>query len=115
MANFTGKYLKVWRIEDKGNFKLIDLGDSEKNKDGTYKNFTWFKCLFVSSAAQLQINEKDTIEIKNGKITMEKYNDKWYPKIVVFDAEIVASTQSHEYSPKTDPNHSNSFEDEIPF
>lgn len=112
--NITGKYLKAWKIEDKGNFKIIDLGDSYKNQDGSYNNFTWFRCLFVSSAAQLQINEKDTIEIKSGKITMEKYNDKWSPKIVVFDSEIIASTQSQDYSPKNDPKH-NGFKDDIPF
>ncbi|MCP4761942.1 MAG: hypothetical protein GY870_09170, partial [archaeon] len=101
--------------------KLVDLGDSEKNKDGTYNNFTWFRCLFVSGAAQLQINEKDTIEIKSGKITMEKYNDKWSPKIVVFDADIIASIQSNqqEYSPKNDPRHMGEkfteFGDTIPF
>ncbi len=118
MANFSGKYLKAWKIEDKGNFKLVDLGDSDKERDGSYKNFTWFRCLFVSNAAQLQINEKDTIEVKSGKITMEKYQDKWSPKVVVFDAEIIASTnpsQGADYSPKTDPRHNNGFEDEIPF
>jgi len=121
--NITGKYLKAWKIEEKGNFKLVDLGDSDKNQDGTYKNFTWFRCLFVSSAAQLQINEKDTIEVKSGKITMEKYQEKWYPKVVVFEAEIVASTgvstPEQDYSPKTDPAHNGgggmAFKDDIPF
>ena len=113
--NITGKYLKVWKIEDKGNFKLVDLGDSDKNKDGTYNNYTWFRCLFVSKAAQLQLSEKDTIEVTSGKITMEKYQDKWSPKVVVFEANVTASAQpEQEYSPKTDPRH-NSFEDDIPF
>ena len=109
--NITGKYLKAWRVEDKGSFKIIDLGDSDKNQDGTYKNFTWFRCLFVSKAAQLQINEKDTVEIINGKITMEKYQDKWSPKVVVFDAEIVASTKSD----STVSAAKAVFEDDIPF
>ncbi len=115
--NITGKYLKAWKVEDKGNFKIVDLGEGDKQQDGTYKNFTWYRCLFVSGAAQLQINEKDTIEIKSGKITMEKYNEKWSPKIVVFDAEIIASQQSGDYNPKTDPAHnSGRFEDDtIPF
>jgi len=104
--NITGKYLKAWRVEDKGSFKIIDLGDSDKNQDGTYKNFTWFRCLFVSKAAQLQINEKDTVEIINGKITMEKYQDKWNPKVVVFDAAVVASTA---------PANNSGFSDDIPF
>jgi hypothetical protein len=115
--NISGKYLKAWKIEDKGNIKLVDLGDSTKSPDGTYNNFTWYRCLFVSSAAQLQINEKDTIEVKSGIITMEKYNDKWSPKIVVFEAEVVASTQSQEYSPKTDPkyNKPSTFTDDVYF
>ncbi len=89
MGQFTGKYLKAWKVTDKGNFKLVDLGDSDKQQDGTYKNFTWFNCMFVSGAGMLSINEKDTIEVKSAKITMEKFNDKWSPKIVVFDAAIV--------------------------
>ena len=114
--NISGKYLKAWKIDRKENFQLVDLGDSTKNKDGSYANFTWYRCLFVSSASQLPINEKDTIEVKSGIITMEKYNDKWSPKIVVFEAEIIASTGSQQdYSPKTDPNHNTGFEDDVPW
>lgn len=115
--NISGKYLKAWKVDDKGSYKLVDLGDSEKNKDGTYKNFTWYRCLFVSNAAALHINEKDTIEVLSGKITMEKYNDKWNPKVVVFDVAVIASTGSQpEYSPKTDPKYNGGgFEDDIPF
>ncbi len=113
--NITGKYLKAWKIENKGSFKLVDLGDSDKNQDGSYNNFTWFRCLFVSKAAQLQINEKDTIEIKNGKMTMEKYQDKWYPKVVVFDAEIVASNQNKPIDVNFKDNSGGFDDDSIPF
>ena len=110
--NISGKYLRAWKVEHKGNFQIVDLGDSDKNQDGTYKNFTWFRCMFVSKAAQLQINEKDTIEIKSGKITMEKYNEKWSPKVVVFDAEIIASTQPSNNSYQ---GNGGGFSDDIPF
>ena len=115
--NITGKYLKAWKIEKKERFQLVDLGDSEKQQDGTYKNFTWYRCLFVSSAAQLQINEKDTIEVKSGIITMEKYNDKWSPKIVVFEAEVIVANNPDMKVTNTNVIYdgAGSFEDEIPF
>ena len=38
--NITGKFLKVWKVEEKNGFKKLDLGDSKKMKDGYYENWT---------------------------------------------------------------------------
>ena len=87
--NITGKYLKVWKVKENNGFKKLDLGDSKKNKDGEYTKWTWFDCLLVGNAKGLEVREQDTIEIKNGLISQEKYNDKWYTRIVIFDAEVM--------------------------
>ena len=87
--NITGKYLKVWKVKENNGYKKLDLGDSKKNKDGEYDNWTWFDCLLVGNAKTLEVREQDTIEIKNGIISQEKYNDKWYTRIVIFDAEVM--------------------------
>ena len=45
--NISGKYLKAWKVEKKDNYTKVDLGDSRKNKEGTYDKFTWFGAMFV--------------------------------------------------------------------
>jgi len=116
--NITGKYMKTWKIEDKGNFKLVDLGDSYK-VNGEYKNFTWFRCAFVGEAAKKQLNEKDTIEVTNGLIKQEEYQGKWYTKVTIFDFNIMGQQTKQE--PKQDNNDFNGFQnlddgsDECPF
>ena len=87
--NCNGKFLRVWEVEDKGNYKKVNLGDSIKQKDGTYKNFTWFNVAFVGNA-NIELREKDVIEIKSGQISMNKSekNGQWYPNLVVFECEV---------------------------
>lgn len=84
MGNFTGKYLKVWKVEEKSGYKFVDIGDGEKQKDGTRKFFTWFGCILLGEAANKNFNEGDLVEITSAMITMEKYNDKWSPKLKIF-------------------------------
>ena len=88
--NITGKFLKVWKLKtDK--IKTVDLGDSQKNKDGDYVNCTWFGCCLFGKAASIEVKENDTIEVLSGLIFMEKYNDKWYPKVKIFDFAVTKS------------------------
>ncbi len=114
--NCTGKYLKVWEVEDKGNVKLVNLGDSRKGKTGEYENCTWFRCLFVGDASRKQIAVDDKIEILSGQVFMEKYNEKWSPKVTVFDFNVM---QQGNASPQTATQQSapqkERFEDDCPF
>ena len=87
--NITGKYLKVWEVKEENGFKKVNLGDSRKNKDGEYDNWTWFDCTLVSSAKEVEIQKGDTIEIKNGLIAKRKYKDKYYDDVVLFDIEVM--------------------------
>lgn len=85
--NVSGKYLKVWKVEDKGTVKIVDLGDSRKDRQGAYENCTWFGCLFCGSAAQKPIQEGDKINVTSGQIFQEKYEGKYYTKVKVFHFE----------------------------
>jgi hypothetical protein len=119
--NISGKYLKVWKVKEQNGFTKLDIGDSKKQKDGTYKSWTWFDCTLLGNAKNVQVNEKDTIEITSGIITQREYNGKWYNDIVIFEFNVTASTgglqgySGNDYSPKTDPKHAGNFEDDIPF
>jgi len=87
--NANGKYLKVWKKKENNGYIKLDLGDSKKNKDGTYTNWTWFDCLLVGNAKNVMINENDTVEVKSAQISQEKYQDKWYTRIVIFEIEVM--------------------------
>lgn len=89
MANFSGKRFKVWKSEQHDKFTKVDLGDSRKNKDGTYDNFTWFGVMLVGDAHKLGVEKDDVIEVTSAQIYQEKYNDKWGTKVTVFGANIV--------------------------
>ncbi|MDB4302113.1 hypothetical protein N9924_00960 [bacterium] len=105
--NGNGKYLKVWKKKEQNGYVKLDLGDSKKNKDGTYTNWTWFDCLVVGKASNVMVNENDTIEIISSQISQEKFNDKWYTKVVIFEMSNMSSEKPQEQKPET--NEFNSF------
>jgi len=115
--NITGKYLKVWKVEQKNGFTKLSLGDSKKKQDGTYDNWTWFDCTLLGNAKNVSISENDVVEVKSGIISKRKYNEKYYDDIIIFEIEVMQqNNSSQDYSPKTDPKHnSGEFEDDIPF
>ena len=89
--NATG-YLRVWKVEEKKNIVVADLGDSRKTKDGDYENWTWFRSAFVGDAKDKASNlsERDLINVTGGQISMRKADDgKYYPNLVIFDFEEV--------------------------
>jgi hypothetical protein len=64
----NSKFLKVWKVTVEDGRKKVNLGDSKKNQDGTYTNWTWFFCNLLGNAKGIQVNEGDTITIKSGKL-----------------------------------------------
>ena len=82
--NITGKFLKVWKVEENNGYVKLNLGDSVKNKDGTYDNWTWFGCALFGEAAKKTFYENDLVEVTSGIIYQEKYNEKWYTRIKIF-------------------------------
>lgn len=112
--NISGKYMKVWKVEEKNGFTKLNLGDSKKAKDGTYTNWTWFGCTLLGNAKQVTVDEGDTIEIKSGIISQRKYNEKYYNDIIIFELEVMKKAESNESREKRIDN-STDFEDDIPF
>ena len=106
--NITGKYLKVWEVEEKSGYKFLNLGDSRKDKQGQYENCTWFNCILLGEAAKHTFNKGDLVEVKSAQIFMEKYNDKWSPKIKIFDIVLMEKG-------KQDRSNPDCFEEDIPF
>jgi len=89
MANIEIKYAKVWEVKEENGVTKINLGDSKKNKDGTYTNWTWFGCALFGNAKGMNVQKDDKIHAK-GQISMYKGNDgKYYQNIALFDIEFV--------------------------
>ena len=132
----NSKFLKVWKISiDQNGNKQVNLGDSKKNQDGTFSNWTWAFCKLVGNAKGIQVEENDTITIKSGKIEQYKNkNDEYKNAITIFDFEVTAKGQqggygsnqqqqsqnvnnnynsSQSYNQK--PVNNGNFEDDIPF
>ncbi len=91
--NISGKFKKVWKVEEKNGFTKINLGDSKKNKDGSYSNWTWFDCTLMGNAKNVRLNEGDTIEVTSGVINQREYNGKYYNDIVLFEIEVTGNAQ----------------------
>lgn len=86
--NITGRFLKVWEVKEIYGTKFVNLGDSKKQKDGSYENWTWFDCLFVGKAKDKQIEKGDIIDVKGGIIYQKKSDSgKYYTNIVIFEFE----------------------------
>jgi hypothetical protein len=86
----------IWETEDKGNYHLVKMGSSRKDKaTGEYKNSNWSFVRFVGKAHDKigAVQQKEKIVIKGAGISQEPYMKegvKTYPKnpqIVVFDFE----------------------------
>ena len=110
--NISGKYLKVWKKTEQNGFTKLDLGDSRKNKDGTYQNWTWFGCTLFGNAKSVDIIEGDKVEVKSGIISQREYNGKWYNDIVIFEIEVMGDSKQNRptlVEVKAD------FEDDIPY
>jgi len=88
------RFHKCWEIEDKGNVKRIKFGDSKKSKDGTYINCTWSGILVGKAkdvkAKDVSINKEDVFTINSGIVFQEKYNDKWYTNVTIFDIDVTS-------------------------
>ena len=80
------QYATVWEKEDKGNYAVVKLGTSHKDKKtSTYLNSNWSFVKFVGNAYQgiMDVPDKARIIIKAGWITQEPYmkdNVKTWPK-----------------------------------
>lgn len=112
MFRITGRFVKVWKIREiKDKVVKIDLGTSDKQQDGNYKNSNWFGVAFVGKALESakKLKEGDKIEIVSAKIENVYVKDKnqSYINIAVFEFKLEDGQNNH--APKVDA------EDEFPF
>lgn len=122
----NSKFHKVWSVEiDQNGNKKIDLGDSKKNQDNSYFNWTWKWCRLVGNAKGVHLEKGDTITIKSGKI--DQYidqNGNYKNSVTIFDLEVTAKNQgygnnqqpsSQSYQKPQNQGTGNFEDDEIPF
>lgn len=83
------RYHKVWEIQDNDNFKKIRFGDGKKDKDGVWQNCTW-NGIIVGKGKDVLIQEGDVFTINSGVVFSEKYNDKWYVNVTIFDLDVTS-------------------------
>ena len=90
----TGSYAKVWRFEDKGNYAVVELSTSKKNKQ-TDQYETDFQSKFVRFIGQAHtdiIGMADGVKIKLGDVEVtNSYNKETkvaYTNFLVFSFEV---------------------------
>lgn len=115
------QFATVWEVEDKGNYSLVKMSTSRKDKEsGDYKNSSWTFVRFVSQAHDKakSLKKQDRIVIKGGGISLEPYikdGQKTYPKnpqIVVFNFDFAEAFSSSGNSMDTPPSVE---DDDLPF
>lgn len=88
----VGSYATIWANEDKGNYSVVEMSTSRKDKEsGEYK--TDFSSKFVrfvgqahSKAKKYALDRKSRIKIENCGATVEPGNNGvWYTNFLVFD------------------------------
>lgn len=94
---------KVWEVEEKDGRKKVNLGDSRKNAQGEWDNFTWYGCSLVSTAKELQLQKGDVLTIVSGQMSQYKNKDgKYMPTLTIFEAEVTKQA-TESASPKFVP------------
>ena len=111
------RFHKVWKVEvDQNGRKKLNLGDSKKNQDGTYSNWTWFYCNLVGNAKGIQVAEGDTITIESGKIEMYKTNSgEFKNSVTIFDFSVSAKGDQQQSGYGSNQKPANESLDDIPF
>ena len=82
------KFVKVFKVEDKGKYVKAQVSTSEKKQDGSYENSSWFPT-FVGNCLDeaKQIQEGDVLTITKGKLTnvYNKEKKQSYLNMTVFE------------------------------
>ena len=117
----TGAYAKVWKTEDKGNYSVVELSTSKKNKQ-TGKYETDFNGKFVRFIGQAHTDIKkygDGIKIKLGDVEVtNSYNKETkisYTNFLVFSFEAEESTQTAPVGSDGFMNIPDGIDEELPF
>lgn len=123
----TDSFAKVWKVENKGNYSVVELSTSKKNKKtGKYDtDFSSKFVRFIGTAHTLATSLQDGASIKLGNVEVtNSYNKETkvsYTNFLVFSFEIPDGNSSSNTS-KPAENKSNGFmnipdgiEEDLPF
>ena len=118
------RFVKVWEVENKGNYHIVSLSTSKKNKDtNEYEtDFSNKFVRFIGTAHTLAADLKkgDTIKLGSCEVTnkYDKEKNTTYTNYLVYSFEKEGGSSNNQSTPKTD----NSFMDipddadsELPF
>lgn len=116
-------YAKLWNIDMKEKYSVVELSVSRKNKDGKYEtDFSYKFVRFVGTAHQkLQgMTGDERIKILSGDISnhYDKEKNTTYTNYVVFDFEVMSQKQQPEANNDASQgfvNIPNGIDNEIPF
>lgn len=94
----NGSYATIWAREDKGNYSVMEMSTSRKDKEsGEYKtDFSSKFVRFVGSAhkkaSKYELERQSRIKIESCGVTVEKgKNNNWYTNFIVFDFSLMGS------------------------
>ena len=120
-------FAKVWRFEDKGNYAVVELSTSKKNKQ-TDQYETDFQSKFVRFIGQAHtdiIGLADGVKIKLGDVEVtNSYNKETkvaYTNFLVFSFEVAEYQDAKQPENKTESNDKewmnipNGIDEELPF
>lgn len=119
------RFVKVWEVEDKGNYHIVSLSTSKKNKE-TDKYETDFSnkfVRFIGTAHKLaaDLKEGDVIKLGSCEVTnkYDKEKNTTYTNYLVysFEKEDDNSNSNQSVAKKDDSfmNISDSIDEELPF
>lgn len=122
------RFAKVWEVEDKGNYHVVSLSTSKKDKNtGKYEtDFSNKFVRFIGTAHTMATNLKagDTIKIGSCEVTnkYDKEKNTTYTNYLVYSFEIEGSNSSNAPTTPTTPPSTDSFmnipdgvDEELPF
>ena len=87
----------IYKAALKGNMVTASMQTGKKNQDGTWENMWWnVKFVGKTKGEILDCGDKTKIKIVSGNVETNKYNDKIYTNVIIFDYvfyEIVEGTK----------------------
>lgn len=99
------KYAKVWAVEDKGNYSVVELSTSQKNKktDKYETDFSSKFVRFIGTAHELSKSLTGNERIKLGACgvtnSWDKDKQKGYTNFLVFSYDLVESAPTEQELP----------------
>lgn len=114
----TGAYATIWGVEDKGNYSVVELSTSKKNKEGKYEtDFSSKFVRFCGTAHTMAKDLKRNDRVKLGNCEVSTFKNKegnWGYSFAVFSFE---NPEENNAKPKEAPVEAtnNDDEDDLPY